>query len=340
MNRIPQKVISPIAKPPESPAIIQKLPDPEWTGELQPTIIHPQFSGLTLVTGFRGKGKSSFAEKIDNPTNIVMLDFEDKEEDDAIQQLGMGAYFPVMSEIISKYGIKYDIQTAYDRVLQILDKMPNDRFTTLVIDNAQDFQDGSLQAVRNNPNDAKRFGISPENALTGNYGGTVGAGKHLIKNVLHMAKSKVKCIVVTFQLRPAWANKQPAFNKFKMTDVTVWHELSKLTLVLVDPMVEHFPIPRALVMKEAYSLKKWNPEKMRTEQIRRIPPALPMATPYEIYSYLNNPYDPKNPRAGETVTALELAPFTPTFSNEQLFLLERAARVTEKLGMVGDESSS
>lgn len=339
MNRIPTKVAQPIAKPREAPAIIEKLPDPVFEGEAQPSVIHPQFSGLTLVTGFRGKGKSSFAEKMDNPSNIVMLDFEDKEEDDAVQQLQVGAYFPVMSEIISKYGMNYDIQSTYDRVLQILDKMPKDRFTTLVIDNAQDFQDGSMQYIRKNPDVAARFGINPENAITGNYGGTVGGAKHLIKNILHLAKTKVRSIVVTFQLRPAWANKQPAFNKFKMTDVTVWHEFSKLTVVLVDPMPENFPIPRGLVMKEAYSLKRWNPETKRTDQIRRIPPALPMATPYDIYNYLDNPYDPKNPRPGETVTALELAPFTPTFSNEQLFLLERSVRAQKDLGMDGDGGS-
>jgi hypothetical protein len=107
---------------------------------------------------------------------------------------------------------------------------------------------------------------------------------------------------------------------------------------MTEPMAEHYPNHRALVMKEAYSKKRWNDEKKMVEQIRRIPPAIPCCIPQEIYRYLNEPYDPKNPRPGETVTALELSPFTPTFSNEQLFLLERMARAQKELGMTSGDS--
>jgi hypothetical protein len=305
-------------------------------GEKQESIIHPEFSGLTFITGFRGKGKSSLLEKFDHPSNLVIVDLESKEEEDATKQLEVGGYFPVMKELAQLYGADYDIGDVYRRVLQIVEAMPKDRFTVFAIDNAQEFGEGAKQYIRNNPDLARKYGILPENLPGNKYGAAQSGAKHLINNIYHTVMAKVKCFIVTFQLRAAWQDNKPAFNKFRTTEVTIWHELSKLTLVMTDPIPEHFPIPRAYVMKEAYSLKKWNPERKMVDQIRRIPPAIPCATPQDIYSYLDKGWDPRNPKPGEMVTALEISPFTPTFSNEQLFLLERMARAQKSLGMAGE----
>jgi hypothetical protein len=104
-----------------------------------------------------------------------------------------------------------------------------------------------------------------------------------------------------------------------------------------DPLPEYFPIPRALVMKENLPLRKWDSELNRAITVRRIPAALPQATAYEIYKYLDHPANFKEPKPGESVTALELAPHTPTFSKENLFLLERAVRAQKELGMTEEE---
>lgn len=316
---------------------VAKFPDPVFEGEVAPTVIHPDFRGLNLVTGFRGSGKTSYGLKMDRPGNILMLDYEDKGELLA-KPLGVGGYFQVMTEIVTELGSKFELQAVYDRTLQILEAVPKGRFTTLFIDNAQDLQDGCAQVLRNNPDEAVRYGVRPENAISGAYGGAIPAVKHLVKNILHLVNGKqIQVVVVSFQLKGAWADKRPLFNQFKMTDVSVWHERSILTLVMVDPLPWNFPIPRALVMKEQLSRMEWDEEEKRTKQVRRLPMALPMAEPRFIYQYLDKGADFKFSAPGEGVTAEELAPFKPTFSKEQLFILERMVRAQKELGLSSEE---
>lgn len=336
----PPTVAAPKASVAAPAPITIKFPHPSFEGERSESIIHSRFRGVNLVTGFRGFGKTSYALKIDNPANIIMLDCEDKGELLA-KPLGVGAYFQPMTEVMEVMGAaRFDIVAAYDRVLQILEAVPKDRFTTLILDNGQDLQDGAGQYIRNNAAVAQRYGVKPENALSGGYGGVWPGAKHLIANLLHLANSKgIQVVVPTFQLKPAWKDGKPEFNKWKTTDLTIWHERSILTLVMVEPMPEHYPNRRALVMKEQLSEMRWipgDPEKKQkgyTKQIKYIPAALPSATPYAVYDYLDNPANFIEPAPGETVTALELAPYTPTFSKEQLYLAERMARAQAALGM-------
>jgi hypothetical protein len=178
--------------------------------------------------------------------------------------------------------------------------------------------------------------VRPENAESGSYGGALPGVKHLVKNMFHLANSKgIKVIVVSFQLKGAWRDGKPLINKFKMTDVSIWHERSILTLAMVEPMAEHFPIPRALVMKEQLSKMEWVPGDTEkpgyTKQIRRLPMALPKAEPKYVYEYLDHPADFANLKPGEKVTALELSPFTPTFSHEQIMLWEKMERLQKAL---------
>jgi hypothetical protein len=285
-------------------------------------------------------GKTSYGLKTDNPNNILMLDYEDKGGLLA-KPLGVGGYFQIMTEVVGQLGEKFELQAVYDRTLQILNAVPEGRFTTLFIDNAQDLQDGSAQLIRNNPAVARRYGVRPENAESGSYGGALPGVKHLVKNMFHLANSKgIKVIVVSFQLKGAWKDGRPLSGKFKMTDVSIWHERSILTLAMIEPMVEHFPIPRALVMKEQLSKMEWVPGDTEkpgyTKQIRRLPMALPKAEPKYVYEYLDKPANFGDPKPGEKVTALELLPFTPTFSQEQIMLYEKMERLQKALATEDD----
>lgn len=312
------------------------FPTPEFRGEPQPTIIPSDFAGVNLITGFRGHGKTSYGLKTDNPANILMLDYEDKGSLLA-EPLGVGGYFQVMTEVVSHLGDKFDVQAVYDRTLQIVNAVPEGRFTCLFIDNAQDLQDGSAQLIRNNPAMARRYGVKPENAESGGYGGAWPGVKYLIKNLFHLANARgIRVIVVSFQLKGAWKEGRPLFNKFKTTDVSIWHERSILTLAMVEPMPQFFPVPRALVMKEQLSKMQWLSDGNGggvTRQIRRLPLALPRAEPHEVYRYMTEGHyaDFKNPKPGEMATIEELGPFTPSFSKEQLMLTERMIRAQQAL---------
>lgn len=343
----PPTMAAPKSATPTAPAPITiKFPTPEFTGERGESIIHSRFKGVNLVSGFRGHGKTSYCLKIDNPANIVMIDLEDKGERLA-KPLGVGAYFQPLTEAMDVMGAsRFDIVAVYDRILQIIDSLPKDRFTTLIIDNAQSLNDGAAQFIRNNAALSSRYGVRPENAISGGFGGAWPGAKLLIGNMIHLANAKgIQVEAVTFQLKPSWKNSQPEFNKWKMTDLTVWHELSILTLVMVTPMAEHYPNRRALVMKEQLSEFKWVPgdaekgTRGKTIQVRYLPDAMPSATPDALYNYLDTPYDSSNPAPGEKVTALEIAPYSTSFSMEQLFLAERMARAQKELGIGATDES-
>lgn len=327
-----------VVNPSQAPIIVTPVAsfeDPVFDDAKRDSIIHEEFAGVNLLAGFRGSGKTSYALKTDHPSNIIMLDYEDKGILLA-KPLGVGGYFQIMTEVIGQMGEKFELQAVYDRTLQILNAIPEGRFTTLFVDNAADLQDGAAQLIRNNPGIAKRCGVRPENAESGSFGGALPGVKHLIKNMFHLANSKgIKVIVVSFQLKGAWRDGKPLFNKYKMTDVSIWHERSILTLVMVEPMAEYFPIPRALIMKEQLSKMEWiegaNGTRGYTRQIRRLPMALPKADPRYVYDYLDNPADFIHPIKGEMTTAQELAPYTPTFNNEQLLMMERMLRAQQAL---------
>lgn len=347
MTRPPQIVPPRVAPPPaaaRSPLVVTPkadFPAPEFSGQPEPSVIPSDFAGVNLITGFRGHGKTSYGLKTDHPSNILMLDYEDKGGLLA-EPLGVGGYYQIMTEVVGQMGDKFELQAVYDRTLQVLNAVPEGRFTTLFIDNAQDLQDGSAQLIKNNPDVARRYGVRPENAESGSYGGALPGVKHLVKNMFHLANSKgIRVIVVSFQLKGAWKDGKPLFNKFKMTDVSIWHERSILTLAMVEPMVEHFPIPRALIMKEQLSKMTWVPgEDGRgyTKQVRRLPMALPKAEPQYVYEYMTEGHyaDFKNPKPGEMATAEELFPFTPTFGKEQLLMTERMLRLQQALGSDGE----
>lgn len=345
----------PAARAPQAGAgaTVESLPPPAlafdaptFEGEARPSIIPPEFENIILITGFRGMGKTYLGLGTDHPSNILMMDFESKGKGVA-KPYGVGAYFGIMDEVVGKYGKDFDLQVVYDRVTQILEAVPQDRFTTLFMDNAEYLQDGSIQLVNNNPAKATKYGLKPENVMSGGFGGARPAAKHILNAIFKLARSKgIRLIVVSFQLKGAWKDSKPLFNKFKMTDVTIWHEMSILTLVLVDPMPETLasegmPIPRALVMKEQLGEMVWDEELNRPKIRRRLPYAIPKAEMWRIYKYLTDPADFKNPKPGETVDPLEIAPFTPTFGKEQLSIMEKVSRMAQLMeGPSGSEESS
>lgn len=341
MNRQPAR---PIAKAPQvapegapqvASAPMVKFPEPLFTGLPSLSVIPHGVEGVVIITGPRGMGKTTFGLGIDDPNLICMLDNESKGSTLALP-LGVGAYFPVLDEVISLYGEDFNAQAIFDRTIQIIKAIPQDRFSTLFIDNAAYLQDGAAQLIRNNPAKAVRYGLKPENILSGGYGGPWPAVGHLINNLFKLAHSRgIKLVVASFQLKGAWKDGRPLFNKVKITDVAVWHEQSILTVALQEPLPQYAPCPRGLVIKESLGLMKWDPELRRSTMVRRLPYALPRAEMWEIYNYLDHPADFANPKPGETVDAMELAQFSSNWSKDQIVWLERAARAQSQL--VGDQ---
>lgn len=300
-------------------------------------IIPEGVKGVVIITGPRGSGKTSFGLGTTVPDKQAVVDYESKGGTLAIPY-GVGAYFSVMDEVLGLYGENFDAQVIFDRTMQIVKALPKDRFTSLFLDNAAYLQDGAAQFIRNNPAKAVRYGLKPGNILSGGYGGPWPAVGHLINNLFKLAHSRgIKLIVASFQLKGAWKDGRPLFNKVKITDVAVWHEQSILTVALGEPMPQHAPCPRGLVIKESLGLLQWDPELKRSRMVRRLPYALPQAEMWRVYNYLEHPADFTNLKPGESVDAMELGQFTANWSKDQITWMERAARAQSLLAGDVDE---
>lgn len=313
-----------------------QFPQPEFSGELQESIIPGDIRHLIFITGHRGKGKTTFCLGVDHPANILMLDYESKGEGLAIP-LGVGGYFSIMDECAETMGTMFKPIDIFNRTNQILEAMPRGRFTTLFLDNAGLLQEGCIGEVKRSPT---TYEVDPAKALSGQYGGAIPGVKYVLRRLFSTVRAKgVKVIVVTFQPSKAWGDGKPLFNKFKTTDVTVWHELSVLTLVLTDGIEEYIPAPSALVFKEQLGQLKWNEDKKELEVKRRLPFKLRKATMAEVYRYLKEPADFLHPLRGELIEPGEMDPWSPTFGREQLVMLERMAKAMRALEETPEEEA-
>lgn len=321
---------SPSPKPSPTPT---PFPDPIFLGERVPSIIPPAVTHVVMVTGMRGQGKTVFSLGVDNPANILMLDYESKGEGFA-GPLGVGTYFSILDDCADLKGMGFRPLDIYNRTLQIFEQIPKDRFTAIVLDNAGNLLQGCLAEVQRNP---ISYGIDPSRALSGQYGGAWPGVQFLIKSLFNLARSRgVQVVVTTFQPTAAWSTQGPLINKFKITDVKIFHEMSVLTLVLVPGLPDYIPAPSALVMKEQLASLTWDDEAKEMIVKRRLPAKLPKASFSEVYKYLTHPADLSNPRRGETVTVEELAPWSPTFGKEQLAMIEKLAAAAKLMQEEGE----
>jgi len=251
-----------------------------------------------------------------------MLDFESKGESLA-RQTKVGGYLPILDMCADTYGYNFRPIHVFNMIKAAFDSIPANRFTTLILDNAGWLQDGCLAEVKRSP---MSYGIDPERALKGNYGGAWPGVNYILKSLFSIAQSKgIRAIIATFQPRTPWNNGTPLLNKFKITDLAVWHELSVASLVLVQGLPKYMPAPSALVMKEQLAEMEWDEEAGELKVRRRLPTKLPKANFATIYNYLRNPADLLNPAEGEVATAEELNPWLPTFGKEQLAEIQRLA---------------
>lgn len=293
----------------------------------------PQMRHVVLVTGHRGAGKTTFMLQLESPENILFLDFESKGEGLALP-LGVENYFSVCDECCEVYGFGYRAYHTFRRVKQILEECPKDRFTTLILDNAGVLQDGCLEEVKL---DSEKFGIDPERAEKGSWGGAWPGVKFLLRGLFQLAKSKgIRLIAASFQPGKAWGEKAPLINKFKISDVKEWHDMSILSLVLGPGTEKGFPAPSALVFKEQLGQLSFDRETKQHVVKRVLPLKLPIATPAEIYRYLREPANLKSPQPFERPEDGELDPWSPTFGKEQLKTILALAKLQQEEGGEGE----
>lgn len=304
------------------------FPEPVFTGKPGPTNLRPEFQDVFFITGKRGSGKSTFCLGIENPANVLFLDYEGKGKGLTNQLPGIN-YFPVIEDVAESIGIQFKGRSVWDRTLQILTAVPENRFTTLIIDNGAYLQDGAADMIADNPTG---WGVKANHAATGQYGGVWPGVKVAISGFLALARQKgIQLVVVTFQTKPAWTGAGPSLTKVATTQVAVWHEHSILTLALGESLPQYLPVPTAIVLKEQLPRIVWDPETNKIKVQRCLPFQLPQATMETVKHYLENPVDLHNPGPGEMPDPEVVDSYSTTFKKEQLTTLLKIMELANEL---------
>ena len=124
------------------------------------SILPPEVRGVVKITGYRGKGKTSFLSRADDPDLIAFLDFEHKGRG-FHNQLGFGFYKDMVA------GTKGPSEL-YDVVLDTIANLEQDRYTVAILDNGSPLE-LALQAGarRNTVEYCQEYGLNLKNVRAG-----------------------------------------------------------------------------------------------------------------------------------------------------------------------------
>lgn len=286
--------------------------------EIKKSVLPKELFGVVFVTGQRGLGKTIFGVQTDLPENICFLDFESK---GAYwnELLNFGLYVDVPSAVAQEMkGKDFGGREIWKYTKKLIDDLPPNKFTTLVIDTVGDFESYLGEEIRFAPN---LYGVKA-NQVGGGFGGIYPALGAQIESILSRLHAKgVRVVVAIAHTKSAWAAGGPVPNKLRSHGNSIWHDRSMLELVLLPSGTD---TPAALVQKESLAGVKLNRETGTFEFKRRLPLRLPRCTWGEIRNYLDNPADLSDPKEGELPTEEERAPYSEFFNREQMELLIRA----------------
>lgn len=286
------------------------------------SLLPKELKGVVFVTGLRGLGKTLFSVQTDYPENVCFLDYESKGQY-WHEQLKFGCYvdIPAAAAAAAGKGKDFNGRDVWRVTKQTIDNLPENKYTTVIIDTVGDFETALGDEIRFEP---QKYGVRP-NQLSGGFGGIYPALGVQVESLISRLHSKgVQLIVVTSHVKSAWAANGPVPNKLRAHGNSVWHDRSILELVLVPGQSV---VPAALVQKESLAGVALNRETGRFEFKRRLPLKLPECTWAAIADYLKNPADLQNPKPEEVPTEEERKPYSEFFDKEQMEYLIKASSV-------------
>lgn len=302
------------------------FPPVQFTGEAGPSILPAAMKDLIFITGKPGTGKTTFALTVENPNNVLFLDFESKGAGLASQLPGMNYFAPLEDCTRLSGDVAYSPRAPWDRTLQIIKAIPQGRFTTVVLDNCAWIQSAAADLVTQDP---IPWGVSAAAVKTSSYGGVWPGVGRAIGSLLTIIRDKgVQVVVATFQPKTAWVNGAPSLTRLRVTQLGIWQERSVLTLALGESIAGNAPIPSALVLKEQLASLQFDPKTGQFSVVRRLPLQLPIATMAEVRKYLESPADLRNPAPGEFPDADALEMWKTTFSQQQLMRVMKMLELT------------
>lgn len=293
--------------------------------------------GVVLLSGMPGAGKTTAAMTIAPPSDLVLLDFDLKDEQ-RCRSLSIPYFKPEMDITADPTGNDLQELLTWTRqaFMSIAEEGKNGR-DTLVIDNGSPLEEAFAYAVAMNP---ARYGVNPRNAQTGAYGG-VNPGVAVIwqNTIRYFLSNGYKRIVICMHMSQSWANGVP-IDKMKVKGNRVLSQLSNLSVVLIRASLPNQP-PVGLVGKEALGLLRWNEVEHKYHVSMALPPRVEKFEWSTVARYIKE-FDEgthKTFRKDEVWTEKELEQYSPWLSDAQRdFILTIAKNPNFRLDE-GDESA-
>ena len=281
------------------------------------SILPQEVTGLVKVTGYRGKGKTSFLIRAENPELIAFLDFEHKGKS-FHNQLHFGFYRDLMV-------VKNPLEL-YNYMMETINGLEQDRYTVAILDNCSELELAlKAEAHRDIAKYCRLYGLNPKNAARGAFGGVNAVINFMIAGQICTALhgKGIQMIGVTHHIAKAWGAGGVIPNKKRIKGSDRWMDLAVLSLVIVEHG-DFPPVPSAMVEKEQLCSIAFNEELGTFEQQRRLPFRLPKCTWAAIKEYLVHPADLDNPAPGEAIKQAEFDVFSDRLSNEQIAIMKLA----------------
>ena len=296
----------------------------------KPSKLHPKFqTGVFVISGLWGLGKSTLAFTAERPDRTAILDFDMKGEQMA-KDYGIGFYAAPVT--VSESPADYDIKALATWFMEQLRAVP-DGTTTLVLDNATWVEAGLEYIVTQNPS---KYGVRAANIQSGKYGGAnPGITKLWVQTVTYLQGKGVKTIFAINHMTAPWVNHAPVLNKYIVRGNKIFRQLCTCALILVSPDKSRGgepPIPSALVAKEAMAIRRWDEELGDYETRRALPMRIPIADWPHINAYFETPANFEHPSPGETWSPFEMNAYGDWLSDEQVRWVKEVASYSENEG--------
>ena len=293
----------------------------------KPSKLHPKFqTGVFVVSGLWGLGKSTLAFTAERPDRTAILDFDMKGEQMARDY---GIRFYESPKNISDTPTDYDIGKLAKWFMDQLKAIPEGT-TTLVLDNATWVEAGLEYIVAQNPS---KYGVRAVNIQTGKYGGAnPGITKLWVSIVTHLQTRGVNAVFAINHMTPPWVNHAPVLNKYIVRGNKIFRQICTGALILTPPDPKRGgqpPVPSALVAKEAMAIRRWDEERDVFVTQRALPMRIPIADWEHINAYFEEPANFGAPAAGETWNQFELNAYGDWLSQEQVEWVKEVASYSE-----------
>jgi hypothetical protein len=283
--------------------------------------------GIVHVTGEGWVGKTMFAlTASDDPAKIAVVDCEQS----AMQyheSVGFGLYVDLLSQSRS---IAPGPETFY-ALQEIIDTMEPDQFEVLVLENIAVIEASIEAEIEEHPD---KYGLSP-GQLARMQALKWRPIKDVYRRLMSMMATKANIVIATSHLKSVWVGKQVIPGLFRPQGKDTLEEVCFLKLWLLRG--PEWPPPSALVLKSR--LGRIDYQKGGAVMANVLPDRMPVATWQAIAGYMNNPYDPSNPKPGEVPSEDEVHLLRGTLSPKHMEVLTLAAQTGGELTDSKDSGS-